>query len=360
MTDTAENTCRSRLQITPRGQLTVMLMHLAAGAAWLSSDAAVRLAASMLAAPVVIDLLWKLATRPQLALALARRRGISRAPFVESLTVHNLSPRAAIREMHLREPRTAAADGGGVHLPWLGAGRSTHLQCAGRHPRRGLQEVRSFEGETLWPFGLFRWRLELTVRASLLSEPVRVRTEDRPPVGSTEQRERRTTPDGDADEFHSLREYRDGEDARRVHGRRSAALGSLVLALWRGREAAERTLVVDLRRMAGLLDLNLQRRLDHHLGCAAWLIDRWTGEGVAFHVLVIDRSIRHWHVQGAGQARKVLGWLTVASAVPYRGLGDEERRQLAAYSDARWIAAGGHRERGTDRERIGQRGEEVG
>ena len=345
MTDSESSTCKSRLQITPRGQITVTLLHLAAGAAWLSGDPNVRLAASLLAAPVVLDIVWKLVARPRLAIAMRARRGISRRPFHESLELRNLSPRAALREFHLREPRTAPPEVGGAHVPWLPSGNATTVHYTARHPRRGLQTARSFEGETSWPLGLFRWRVELVVPATLLSEPARVAIDPTLARASEDERASRPARKGEAREFWALREYRNGEDARHAHARRSAALGTLVLSVWRGHDVSERALVLDLRRSPGLPDISASRRLERQLGRAAWLVDHWSAEGVRFTVHAIERGLHTWTVDGSQQARDVTAWFAIAGIVPYRALDDDEKQALEALPQSVWIAAGGYRDR---------------
>ncbi len=345
MPETQPITCRTRLQFTPRGQLAVMLLHLAIGAAWLSGDASVRLAASLLAAPVLIDLGWKLWTRPRLELTVGARRGIARAAFRETVELRNRSPRAALRELRLREPRTQVADAGGAHVPWLPAQDSLRLRIAARHPRRGLAMEREFVGETDWPLALFRWSLQCSVPATMLSEPARIAIDPKLLRAADDDRDIRPSSHGETQEFFSLREYRDGEDARRIHARRSAALGELVLTVWRGSDARERCLVVDLRRSPGVPDPRTSKRLDRQLGRAAWLVDLWTREHTRFRVFAIQRELRSWDVKSLHETREVLAWLAIAQVVPYRALADDEQAQLASLPRSTWLAAGGYRER---------------
>lgn len=346
MTEPTPSRCRTRFSITPRGQLAVALFHLAAGVAWLSGDASVRLAASLLAAPVLLDFGWKLWAKPRIAIALGPRRGIARSAFRESLALRNDSPRAALRELRLREPRTHVPDAGGAHLPWLPPAGAVRVELTARHPRRGLAVVREFVAETEWPLAFFRWQVEIAVATNLLSEPLRVPFASDALRTAEQSRDARSSPHGETDEFWALREYRDGDDARRVHGRRSASLGELVVAVWHGTDASERCLVVDLRRAPGTSDPRTMRRLDRELGHAAWVVDRWSREGSRFRVVAIQRELSTTTVRDARGAREVLAWLAVAQPVPYRALDDDESRELAALPHRLWLAAGGYRERG--------------
>lgn len=337
---------RARFEITPRGKLVLMLFHLAAGAAWLSGDANVRLAASLLAAPILLDLGWKLWAKPRFEVRVGPRRGIARAAFREHITLRNTSARAALRELRLREPRTLVGATGGAHLPWLPPGATVRIELAARHPRRGVATSRTLLAETDWPLALFRWQCEVAVQATMLSEPARIPIALNLLQSAERTREEQPAALGEELEFWSLREHRDGDDARRVHARRSAALGELVVTVWRGTEASERCIVIDTRRAPGMPDPRTARRFERALGHAAWLVDRWQREGVRFRVVAIQRELSSTQVTGTRDAREVLAWLAVAQVTPFRALSDEERRELADTPTRYWIAAGGYRHRG--------------
>ena len=87
--------------------VVTILGILAAIAAWINpGGSSVRLAAAVLLAPLLIDLIWGGVRLPELRLIMRRRRTESGAPFTESFTLHNLSRRRAVMDLHLREPRT--------------------------------------------------------------------------------------------------------------------------------------------------------------------------------------------------------------------------------------------------------------
>lgn len=108
--------------------------------------------------------------------------------------------------------------------------------------RRGVLRFTSLRISTRYPFGLFdKWRIA-TLPGELLVYPRVDRTARAPELASglrsgTEERAR-----GSGTEPAGLREYREGDEARSLHGRRSAALGRLVVRE-REREAS-RTLVL--------------------------------------------------------------------------------------------------------------------
>jgi uncharacterized protein (DUF58 family) len=110
--------------------------------------------------------------------------------------------------------------------------------------RRGVLRFTSLRISTRYPFGLFdKWRI-VSLPGELLVYPRLDRTARAPELAAglrsgTEQRAR-----GTGTEPAGLREYREGDEARSLHGRRSAALGRLVVRE-REREASH-TLVVSL------------------------------------------------------------------------------------------------------------------
>ena len=83
----------TNLEVTYRGRVPLLLGLLAAIAAWINKGSSVRLAAAVLLAPLVIDLLWGGIRLPNLRLIMRRRRTESGAPFTESFTpVQSLDP----------------------------------------------------------------------------------------------------------------------------------------------------------------------------------------------------------------------------------------------------------------------------
>ena len=92
----------AKLEVSIRGRLALLLLHLAAGAAWLSGDDEARIAAAMLAAPLLVDLVVTLLGRPKVEIALAPRRAVARRSFVETLRVSNRST-TALRDLRIRE-----------------------------------------------------------------------------------------------------------------------------------------------------------------------------------------------------------------------------------------------------------------
>ncbi len=333
---------RTRLELMPRGRVVLVLLHLALAAAWLGDDDHARIAASLLATPLLVDLWTKLRHRPDPSLRIGARRTIARAPYLEPVAVQ--TGRSALHALRFREPQTHVRDAGGMHIPFLPAGTRHELRSAARSPRRGVVHERNFTGETVWPLGMFRWRIEVTVDARLLTEPARAPL---PPsilsaLAATDAEARAGRRDGQ-DEFHALREYRDGEDARLVHARRSAACGEPVRRVLRGSPAPRCAIVVDLRRPPGMPPSFGRHGLEQELSRAAALADAVEARGLALVGYVIEETGTTRTESAAGvPPTAFLDALAVARSASFRILDDDE---LAGFDDVDpcfWLAAGGH------------------
>jgi uncharacterized protein (DUF58 family) len=117
-----------------------------------------------------------------------------------------------------------------AHLFFLPAGHSQTLRLRGTPARRGLLEVREVRLSTRYPFGIFLKTRRLEVHAALLAWPARARP-DRPQAEAQGWQERGLARRrGGGDELHALRPYRQGDEARHIHWRRSLRVGRLLLA----------------------------------------------------------------------------------------------------------------------------------
>jgi uncharacterized protein (DUF58 family) len=330
------------IELTARGRLCLILLHLTAGAAWLTGDDNARLAASVLAAPFLVDLLFKALRAPRLGLTLAPRRTEAGATFVESFELANQTTVRAAAALRVSEPRTATP-AGAAFVATLAPGATILARLASRSRRRGRIEERSFTVDSHWPLGMFRWHATLTVVAELITEPARVPL-DPEILAALEAGREDPRPDRQIDgrEFFALREYRSGEDARHVHARRSASLGVLVTKVFRLRREPECSLVLDLRRQPGTPPSINNRPFERCLGITASLCDELVARNARLRCLVLDGDVREWRVECASTAREFLAFLAVVQSVPYRPLAKSLSTLLASNEQCFWIPAGGH------------------
>jgi len=130
----------------------------------------------------------------------------------------------AVSEVH---PVLGTAVG---RLAWLPPGDEVVVRAVASVPRRGPLALETIRVSTTFPFGLFVKSRDIDLAGELLVLPGRVPGHPEPPSPASglglEQRSLRGL-DGGGD-LAQLRELREGEDARRIHWRKSAQLGTLL------------------------------------------------------------------------------------------------------------------------------------
>lgn len=330
----------STIEPTPRGQILLGLAAAALLGAILDREPNVRLAAALLAAPLLIDFLWKARRLHRLTIQVAPRRTVAGAPFRETLTLHN-PRRVTVRELLVAEPRTR---GNPALLGRLAAGEAQRVTLECQSGARGHLLERVFTLATEWPLGLFRARATIVAATDFVIEPMRVQlaadlvhaVAENDPAPYVRSRL-------EGDEFHALREHQPTEEARGVHALRSAALGTLVRTVLRGRHPREVGIVLDLRRPPGRpLGLG-QRRFEWSLGAVATLLDRLVADGTSARVLVIGSRTVRAVIDDAGRHREFATFLSEATPSAHRPLDVPALRELDGLEQVFWIPAGGYR-----------------
>ena len=117
--------------------------------------------------------------------------------------------------------------------------------------RRGFLRLVRFRVSTRYPFGLFeKWRL-LDDEAELLVYPRLVPVRDVSALARGVGQESAAHLPGPGHEIAGLREYREGDEARAIHWRRSASLGRIVVRERERDSGARFTVLVDNARPEG-------------------------------------------------------------------------------------------------------------
>jgi uncharacterized protein (DUF58 family) len=331
----------TKLEVTYRGRVLLLLGILATFAAWIDKKNSVRLGSAILLAPLLIDLLWGGLRLPAMRLVMRRRRTESGVPFADNFTVHNLSRRRSIIDLHLREPRTDTY-AGGLFIHHLGPGEQESLRVPARTRIRGCHPFRAVVVTSSYPLGLLRRSAVLRAETELVSEPSRM------PLPShvlhamerDDPEEVRRFARGE-DEFHSLRDYSTGDDARLVHARRSAATGQLVRRVLRSHQQHEACLVLDLRRPPGRSARLGSRRLEWSLGATATIIDAMLAKAASLTCLVIGTDDRRWVLHDPEEYAAFLAFLADARPVVHRRIEQEFLDRVAAFDTCLWVPAGG-------------------
>ncbi len=171
---------------------------------------------------------------------------------------------------------------------------------------RGVLRFESLRISTRYPFGLFdKWRV-LEAPAELLVFPRIDRSVRVPALASTGAGVPDRAVRGPGIEPASLRDYRVGDEARSLHGRRSAALGRLVVRE-REREAS-RAIVLALDDALGASpDAAALERFERAISRVAGLAVAAHEEGAS--VVVVGRRERSPLVAGSSSIDPVLAWL---------------------------------------------------
>jgi uncharacterized protein (DUF58 family) len=330
------------LEVTYRGRVLLLLGILAAIAAWINPTGnSVRLAAAVLLAPLLIDLAWGGLHLPELRLVMRRRRTESGAPFTESYTLQNLSGRRAIMDLHLREPRTDTY-AGGLFVHHIEPEQRETLRIPARTRTRGRAVHRAVVVVSSYPLGLIRRSAVLRSQTELVSEPTRMslphHVVDALERDEPEYENRQAAGD---DDFHSLRQYVDGDEARMVHAMRSAAMGTLVRRVMRSQQQREACLILDLRRPPGRSASLGSRRLEWSLGATATIVDAMLERNAVLTCLVIGATDRRWVLSGPEQSETFLAFLADARPVLHRRLDREFLESVRSFDTTLWVPAGG-------------------
>jgi hypothetical protein len=332
-------TRRSIVEWTLRGRVVASLAALGIGAAWIGDDANARVAAAMLAAPLLVDFVMKQRRLHQTEIRIAARRTTAGASFAEHLLLVHQGPRR-LRECLLVESRTMRADDA-VLLPGLAPGVPLSAGFRARSLQRSRVHERVFVLLSAWPLGLFKSRAVLPVAAELVTEPARVPLQADVVRAVAEQEqaraERLSLPGPD---FHSLRELMPEEDARGVHALRSAAMATLVRRINQGRAPRDVGVVLDLRRPPGRPLHQGTRHFEWSLGACAALLDLLRARAAQVHLLVLDAEPRRFLVQPSAAATDVLTFLAEARPTPHQALGASVFDEVRRLEHCFWVPAG--------------------
>ncbi len=160
----------------------------------------------------------------------------------------NLDPRVDVFSVSVEDDDRSATDDAcaPVFAVRIGAGRTVEIPATVTLSQRGRHAMPAAVVATRFPFGLFVKRRELPRGAPLLvyprlvPAPAPMADDPRTDLGDAPRRRAR------AGEFFALREYRDGDDLRRIHWPAVARLGRPVV---REYEAdGDRQMMLELRR----------------------------------------------------------------------------------------------------------------
>jgi hypothetical protein len=327
------------LEMTLRGRVVAWLAALATGAAWLAGDQNARLAAAMLTAPLLVDFVLKQRRLHDTTIRLAPRRTVVGSAYTETIVVEHRG-RRALRECLLAEPRTMRTEPAAL-LPTLLPFRPARVEIRQRSHVRSHVLERVFVLVSHWPLGLWKTRAVVSFPSDLVTEPARVplRQEIVAAAADAEPspQDRSLLP---GPEFLSLREHLPGEDARGVHALRSAAVGTLIRRVTRGRLPRTVALVLDLRRPPARSAVSGLRRLEWSLGACASLAELLFQHGVETRCLVLAGEPVRLDLREPEDLRELLTLLSEVGLGDHQPVPPELLAELRGLTHCFWIAAG--------------------
>ncbi|MEC8651372.1 MAG: DUF58 domain-containing protein [Planctomycetota bacterium] len=333
-------TPNSSLELTTRGKIALWLSALAGSAAWISDDENARVAAAMLATPLVVDFVAKQRRLHFTSIRVAPRTTIAGALYTEAVVVEHRG-RRPLRFCRLHEPRFMRGEPPRL-LPTLEPFSGRRIELPQRSLARSHVLERVYVLESEWPLGMFTSKSVVSSEAELITEPARVplRADVLEAATDTDAASvERSALDGP--DFYALREHNDQEDARGVHALRSATTGTLVRRVTKGRTPRMVGVVLDLRRPPGTPRGRGLRHFEWSLGACASLVEALQQRGAQARVLLVDTEPETIDVCGPAQRVELMTTLSEASLSTYSALTTDQLSDLDALSHCYWISAGG-------------------
>lgn len=290
----------------------------------LHSNQVIFIASAILATVLLSYLLTCFSIAP---LAVRRRlpeRVVAGEPFDVRLRVRNTSAWRPALGLGFLDALQVSEAGGvtrGPTLPVLPPGRSVEIDYVKRIHRRGIYTIVNTMAATRFPFGIFERRVLAKSAARLVVLPSLGRLH-----GGARRvlarriavpRALRRACEGN-EEFHSLREYRPGDNPRHIHWRTSARVGKLVRRVMR--EEATEALTILLDTCVDGIDAEARKgNLEKAVSCAATLLVDAAQRGRGATVRFAGGTASHsGHARGLVPALETLAGLEASRTPPAR------------------------------------------
>ena len=269
---------RSAPEPTLAGRIALTFLVVASCFAVLLRNNQVLFITSVVAATVLLSGLVTYLSTSRLSMErLLPERVFAGAPFDVRLRVRNLSRWRPALGIGFLDALQVSEPGGvtrGPIVPVLPPRSTVEVGYTKRIHRRGVYTVVNTLAATRFPFGIFERRILVQSPARLVVLPSlgRLRRAARrdlarkpaQPLATRHARE-------GTEEFHSLREYRPGDNPRLIHWKTTARVGELVRRVMYDEATEDLTVVLDT--YTGGLDGELrQRNLEKAVSCAATLL----------------------------------------------------------------------------------------
>jgi len=240
-----------KLRFTREGRVFVLVtLGVGAGAVNTGNNLLFLVLGLMLSLIVLSGLLSELVLRTVRVKRTLPRRAFAATPCLIELELENQKSRASSYSLEVEDvfASDAATAEGRCYFLKVGPGERASASYRFIAQRRGVVSLSGVTVRTRYPFGLFeKWRV-LDLEDELIVYPELAAQVPDPPKESSSGQEVPTHRPGVGSEIAGLRGYREGDEARSIHWRRTAALGRVVVRE-RERDVARRlTLSIDEKR----------------------------------------------------------------------------------------------------------------
>jgi uncharacterized protein (DUF58 family) len=201
-------------------------------------------------------------------------------------------------------------------VPYLARGRSAKGRVEMLFPRRGRQRIESAHFASLFPLGLFRKGMRYRVGIELLVYPELFPASETRASSSGLAGDRPVARPGWGHELHSLRGFRQGDDPRNIHWKKSAQTRGLVYQERETEETLRLSILFDngsarsAERRHSTAEQERFEQLVSEAATAAWdHLER------GFEVELVTRERRIRFGSGARQRRELLTELALIAPV---------------------------------------------
>jgi len=265
---------RRAVRLSPAGRGVILFAGAAFPLSWASEGAVALYASVSIAFLAVVPFLAWLHARglrllqPSAVTAFAGEIFPLEIPVVNSLRA--LAARDVV-VLHHNDRRDAERPAG--YVATIAPQARVGVATAQRLTRRGHHRQLSIAVESAFPLGLAVCRAEFVLPVDLLVLPRlgTIRNLDALTAHRHGMLYQGATDRGDEQEFHGLREWRDGESQRRIHWKLSARRGRLLVREFRGEDRPAVHVVLDTRlpsrpRPSGRVSVRVSARTDERRG----------------------------------------------------------------------------------------------
>jgi uncharacterized protein (DUF58 family) len=247
-----------------------------------------------------------------------RRLAFELSPPEETYAKRPFHVRVVVRNESRWVPRwllvvSLADQGQPLLVPYLPrAGRSRgYLEMM--LPRRGRHRLEWAHVGSIFPLGFFHKGLRYRVGMELLVYPELYPAAATPPVLSGQRGEGIVERVGWGHDLHSLREFQQGDDPRRIHWKKSARTGNLIYTQREAEEGQRLSILFD-NAVGELADEAAQARFERLVSEAATAAVDYLRQG--YEVELVTRDRRLGFASGRLQRQSILEALALVAPLP--------------------------------------------